>query len=553
MTDSGAAAPPAEQLPPLWRAGRQQYLTLLILTGFAQAAAAGIGAHVLLRTLGKGPQNHEGLLLALLVAAALVVGGLRMAERVLSERLGQHYIHEIRVGLVQRNLTDGLVSNLGVAITRTSNDLTSIKNWISMGIAPLAVDLPLVAGGLAVLWLISPWFAFALLMPLAVLTVTVAFLTPVLYRRTRALRSARGRLSGQIADTILATRSIRAGGGSVRELHRIDRFSERMVATAIDKATYAGALRGTAAATTGLATALVVLASIHARLPPASTATALTVLGFLASPIHDLGDIVEYRQAYRAARRMIAPALARFTAADQPAGRGVAPDSRGPDVSAGAVTAVGLTRLDGAPLPTLVALPGERILVEVGDRAETTWLLDQFAGLRRGAGVVVVDGTAVATASHGRRRRLIGYAAHGLLLGRGTITSAVLYRAPDAPAGRAEEMLGMVGLSARMAALPRGRQTVLRQGGQPLTLPERARVQLGRALLNTPPVLILDHLDDDLGADGRATLGRILGGYQGVVLIASDHPDIVAPTQMWQADDEERAGSVTSGAAGMTR
>jgi ABC-type multidrug transport system fused ATPase/permease subunit len=551
MTDGGAAAPPAEQLPLLWRAGRQQYLTLLVLTGFAQAAAAGIGAHVLLRTLGKGPQKYESLLLALLVAAALAVGGMRMAERVLSERLGQHYVHEIRVGLVQRNLTEGLVSNLGVAITRTSNDLTSIKNWISMGIAPLAVDLPLVAGGLTVLWLISPWFAFALLVPLAVLTVTVTSLTPALYRRTRAVRRARGRLSGQIADTILAARSIRAGGGSVRELHRIDRFSEQMVASAIEKATYAGALRGTAAATTGVATALVVLASVHARLPPASTATALTVLGFLASPIHDLGNIVEYRQAYRAARRMIAPALARFTANEPVAV--VAPDSRGPDVSAGAVTAVGLTRLDGAPLPTLVALPGERILVEIGDRAETSWLLDQFAGLRRGAGVVVVDGTAVGTASHGRRRRLIGYAAHGLLLGRGTITSAVLYRAPDTPAERAEEVLGKVGLSARMAALPRGRQTVLRQGGQPLTLPERARVQLGRALLNTPPLLILDHLDDDLGAEGRATLGKILGGYEGVVVIASDHPDVVAPTQMWQADDEDRAGTVTSGAAGITR
>jgi ABC-type transport system involved in cytochrome bd biosynthesis fused ATPase/permease subunit len=139
------------------------------------------------------------------------------------------------------------------------------------------------------------------------------------------------------------------------------------------------------------------------------------------------------------------------------------------------------------------------------------------------------------------------------LLGRGTITSAVLYRAPDTPAERAEEVLGKVGLSARMAALPRGRQTVLRQGGQPLTLPERARVQLGRALLNTPPLLILDHLDDDLGAEGRATLGKILGGYQGVVLIASDHPDVVAPTQMWQGDDEDRAGTVTSGAAGITR
>jgi ATPase subunit of ABC transporter with duplicated ATPase domains len=65
-------------------------------------------------------------------------------------------------------------------------------------------------------------------------------------------------------------------------------------------------------------------------------------------------------------------------------------------------------------------------------------------------------------------------------------------------------------------------------------------------------LLILDHLDDDLGADGRATLHEILADFEGVVLIASDHPEVVAPTQVWQADGQEHAGAATGGGAGTT-
>ena len=47
---------------------------------------------------------------------------------------------------------------------------------------------------------------------------------------------------------------------------------------------------------------------------------------------------------------------------------------------------------------------------------------------------------------------------------------------------------------------------MLAHGGEPLTIPERARLTLARALFATPALLVFDHLDADLGRDGRATI-----------------------------------------------
>jgi hypothetical protein len=59
--------------------------------------------------------------------------------------------------------------------------------------------------------------------------------------------------------------------------------------------------------------------------------------------------------------------------------------------------------------------------------------------------------------------------------------------------------------------------------------------------LGDPPLLVFDHLDADLGKDGRSTMRRLLADYPGVVILASDDPDqIVTPTHVWRRDGVHR-------------
>jgi ABC-type multidrug transport system fused ATPase/permease subunit len=482
-------------------------------------------------------------LVLILVFTAVVVGAMRTIERIVGELLGQHYAHEIRLGLIRRNLMPGGVTNLGAAVARTTNDLTSVRSWISQGIAPLAVGVPLVLGAAVAMAAIDPVLVLALVPPLVLLG-CMRWATPTTYHRARALRRTRGKLSAQIADTILSARTIRAAGASVRELHQIERASHSLIRAAVTRARWAGLLRGLAATASGWATATAVAIGLAAHLPTSQIAAALAVVGFLATPLTDFGQVAEYRQTYRAARRIIGPKIEReesvspapeaVPAATQPqeAPREAADRSH---IVVDAAVFEGIVDAAGQRMPTLRARPGARILLRTGDAAADTSVLDQIAGLEATkATTLLVGDVDLLTASHGRRRRVVGYAAHGALHPRTSVRRAVGYRAAEPPGDEAMELLAKVGLADRVRSLPDGIETVLVRGGEPLTLRDRARLSLARALFNEPPLLVFDHLDADLGQDGRAVMRALLHDYPGVVVAATDIPDeIMATTLTW--------------------
>jgi ABC-type multidrug transport system fused ATPase/permease subunit len=526
-------------LPPLWSGRRRRHLTLLILTGFGQAIAAGASALLFSRALSPSGAGSRALLFPVLMAAALTVGLLCMAERVLAEQLSQEYVREIRLGLIRRNLVDAKVRALGIAVARTTGDLTSVKNWVSQGVAPLAVDIPLTVGVGIVLMLLDPLLLVGLLVPLAVLVLAMRALAPLAEQRTRRARRQRGRLSSQVADTILSAAAIRSAGGSERELSRIEQNSQVLVAASIEGAWVAGAMRGAAAATLGITAVMVIGAGLLAGLPTHSIAGALTIVGFLAAPTHDLGRVVEYRQAYLTARRVIAPAIDLGGVAVLPRAELAAVPTGG---AAGTVIAAFIELSDGTKMPQLATQSGARVVLDAGNDRLSSEVLERFAGLRPGhSGTILVGGRQLSVAGPKDLRRLVGYASQGMMLVRGTVSRTVRYRCPETDSGEVSRLLQAVGLADRVAELNQGAATVLVHGGEPLTIPERARLLLARAILGDPPLLVFDHLDADLGKDGRSTMRALLETYPGVVILASDKPEeIVTPTHLWRPDGVQR-------------
>ena len=65
-----------------------------------------------------------------------------------------------------------------MTITRASNDLTAVRNWISQGLVPLVTAVPLIAVVVAVLTLSTPLVGAAVGAPILLLVV----LLPVLSR-----------------------------------------------------------------------------------------------------------------------------------------------------------------------------------------------------------------------------------------------------------------------------------------------------------------------------------------------------------------------------------
>jgi ABC-type multidrug transport system fused ATPase/permease subunit len=408
-----------------------------------------------------------------------------------------------------------------------------------MGIAPLTAGIPLILGTTIALWLLSPPLAVAMVLPLCVLSLALALLARPAFNKAKALRRKRGRLAAQVADTVAAAVSVRAAGGERREVQQIYKLGREVAAAAIDRARVGSYIR--AAATVSGAVTVVCVAATGSWLSinTATIAAALTLVGLLAAPVNDFGRVAEYRQTFNAAKRMIGPALASASfdeagpefkerSAEDP---DTAPSEGEPEDRTGFLVRIaGMHQNGNRPVPDLVAKAGDRIILKTSDPGETTELFEMLLALRDNPRLSTwVAGRELHSVPGSERRRLAGYAARGALTERGTIGRAVRYRRPDLSADETAAALARVQLTDRVAGLPRGERTILQRGGEPLSASDRAKLQLARATLGDPPLLLLNHIDFDLGAEGRGILASVLSSYPGVAIIASDHPEHLVP------------------------
>lgn len=512
--------PTVTRLPPLARGERRPVLHRLVLVAVLRSALA-VGTALLVGRLVAAPPGR-----ALLDAGMLAVGvagtGLAVyAERVLAERLGQLYVHELRGRIVGGALTEESGPSLGITVARTTNDLTAVRTWVAQGIVPLVAAGPLLAGALLGLGLLHPLLAPAAVLPLLALAALLLLVAPRAYARARRLRRVRGRLAARMTDTVLAREGIAAAGGTDRERRRLEEGSREVVEAALARSRTAGLLQGAAMATAAAVAVAVALAARGAGLGAGAVASALTVAGVLGAALAETGRVVEYRQNFRAAERILAPRLAHDPVPGLPRTR---------SHPHGVVAGRGLVRVSGLDDAgsVLVARAGDRLHLRAADAATASAALRRLA-TRPDRLHAVVDGHDLARLTARERRHLVGLAAPAVPLERGTVARAVRYRRPDLPTSAGRAALAAMGLGEVVAALERGERTELRRGGEPLTPSQVALLQVARAGLGEPPLLLLDHVDGALDDGGRARLRAWVADYPGVVVLASEHPDGVCP------------------------
>ncbi len=189
-----------------------------------------------------------------------------------------------------------------------------------------------------------------------------------------------------------------------------------------------------------------------------------------------------------------------------------------------ALQAEGLTggwgRADSARGVDLVVRPGERLAILGPNGAGKTTLFDLLSGrLRARAGRVTLDGEDVTKLPLHRRARLgLGYVAQEPTAFANLSVRDNLRAALCSPAARAggpglEDVLGSWGL----ADIADRRAGVLSGG-------ERRRVEIARALLTNPSLLLLDEPFAGLDPAGRRHLAEGLSALPArVALLITDH------------------------------
>jgi len=554
------------RMPKVWRGRRRYLLVTLVVLGIVQAVLALVMAltvDTLLSGLASsGPTPADPTppwgIMGGLAAAVLGIGGARWVERIVAEDLGQDYVYEQRRRLVGAALHNIGNRSLGVVVTRASNDLTAVRNWIAQGLVPLLTALPLIIVILIVLSIVNWPVAIAVAVPVVLTAAVMPFLARIARERARTVRRYRGRMSARIADTVQAGESVQIAGAVRRELNAVDRASSKVVDAAVQRARVTGLIRALTITAASLCTAGVVYLAVLGVIDVAAVASIMTLLGVLAGPMGEFGKVVEYRQNYRAAHRILAPILQSATEVrravrakerawktehDQTADATV--EAQKSKVHEGVV--IENLTVEDQPVPDLHAAPGERILVDSVDpdrihAALRAILLDGLNPLvpeDETHQKFLVDGIEYSTAPAAARRELVGMASVRVPLERGSVQRLASYRFPKAPVEDVKAVLHRVGLSPLLYVEHRGLKTQLKNDGEPWSRSDGARLKLARALLGEPALLVLENLDADLDEHGLAMLRQVLEQYPGTVLFSSFRPTrVLAETafRRWTLD-----------------
>jgi ABC-type multidrug transport system fused ATPase/permease subunit len=484
---------------------------VLVGVGLSQAALMIAGAYAVGRFLSAETDQMRLMFLFVMLLFGILALLAHAGERWLAEWFGQNYVAVCRVRLLKAIVrSGGRTSRHGIAMTRLITDLSSIKNWVAQGIAGGTAHVAGLFGLIIGAWLISPPALLAIAAASLVSSLLAAAVVIPLRRRIREARAVRGALSARVGEAVLTAPSIRNLGLLDRRKKEIYKYSVRLSEKLSVRYGLAGLLRHSPELgfLLGIAT-LGFVASQGQASGGGGTATSVLILAAAATSLRQLAQSLDLWLSYAEGLRRLATALDGAGPSAKPwrstGPLGVSCHGARPTVSSRR-SSFDIDPEDHIALPATATVKG---------------LLRVIAGLDRlDAGSVTLLGSSCEKRLAKRTSGAALLIAPDVPLQRGTIRSNLTAASPDVDERRLFWVAQRCGLLEDDAQETSRLEVAVDEAGQGLSPSLTARLQLARAILASPGVLLVDDPIFEIDTEVRQVLNQVLLTERLTVLIA---------------------------------
>ncbi len=532
-----------KSLPAFLTRRRRLLILRLITIALLQAGIAGATAFLVRSIFDHLTAADEQTLRqgAVMVVLALAGAWLRMRERIEAEKLGQDYVHQLRLHLYRHlsRLSPRLLQKRakGGILLRFIGDLTALRQWISLGIARLTVAAIVTFGALVALFWLDPPLATVVTLVLGSSAGLAFLFGSRLEQSSREARRRRARLATNLGEKTSSMAVVQAFGQIRRERRRVERQSMELQSAMLSRAKAIGRLRAISDGAGSLAGAAVLLLGAYeatgGKTSPGSVAAALAITALLTPYLRDLGRVHEYWLSAKVAREKIGQFLQLPVIVPERKRRLPLPPGRGHLRFEGVMLENALDHIDAEIQEGQVVA-----LVGPNGGGKSTLLSLTARLIQPDEGRILLDGAELEQIKTVDLRRAIGIVSADLPLLRGSLRRNLCYRWPRAPEEEIERVIELCGLEEMLTELPRGDSFRLSEGGGNLSLGQRQRLMLARALLGSPRLLLLDEADANLDPCATRLIDRILMDYPGTILIVTHRVErLHHASQIWYLDD----------------
>ncbi len=385
----------------------------------------------------------------------------------------------------------------GDLMTRVIEDINSVERVLIDGTEQGTVALLSVAGVAAILFSLNPTLAAVAMIPLPLLTGGALWYTLTAHRRYRAQRKAASAMNALLMDNLQGIRQIKA---FTREIHEDTRFGQR--ADDLRRGTL-GVMRAWAAYSPAMSFAaalgLALVLWLGGRLVLAGTLTLGELVAFnlylalFYEPIARLHGLNQMLQAARAAGERV------FDILDTPEER---TDALRPEILRAPVRGeviyenVSFSYSPDKPALKNVSLqanPGEMLALVGPTGAGKSTLVNLLAAFYEPtAGRILIDGQDIRQVRLTSLREQISVVSQEAFLFNGTIRENILYGRLDAKDEEVIDASRAANCHEFISRLRDDYDTRVGERGIKLSVGEKQRVSIARALLKNAPILILD-------------------------------------------------------------